>query len=206
MQPISIRGLYAITPETLDDIELFDKVSAVLRGGAQVIQYRDKTNDAQTQLRRARRLRMLCLEYNALLIVNDSVPLCLDCDADGVHLGRNDAALNATRRTLGDKKIIGVSCYNRLQFAVQAEANGASYVAFGRFFDSVTKPNAVRAPISLLADAKDKLTIPIVAIGGITLDNGADLVAAGADALAVINGLFSQANIDDAAQAFTQMF
>jgi len=202
-----IRGLYAITQVVANDEErLYDNVAAALRGGARFIQYRDKVHNGVKRQRIGHRLLMLCREYGATLIINDDIALCLAIGAGGVHLGKGDANINTARAQLGETKIIGVSCYNQLQLAVQAQQDGADYVAFGSFYNSSTKPDAVAAPLSLLTEARMHVTVPIVAIGGITVDNGQPLITAGADALAVINGIFGEDDIKAAAQTFSDYF
>ncbi len=201
-----LNGLYAITADTDDESRLFDGVAAAIRGGARFVQYRDKHKELRSLQRRAHRLLLLCQEYGASLIINDDIDLCLAINADGVHLGKDDENLITARSLLGDDKIIGVSCYNQPKLAVQAQADRADYIAFGSFFNSETKPNAPVAPLSLLTQAHNTLTIPVVAIGGITVDNGQQLVDAGANALAVITGLFDQTDIENTAKKFSQMF
>lgn len=202
-----IRGLYAITQVVANDEErLYDNVAAALRGGARFIQYRDKVHNGVKRQRIGHRLLMLCREYGATLIINDDIALCLAIGAGGVHLGKGDANINTARAQLGETKIIGVSCYNQLQLAVQAQQDGADYVAFGSFYNSSTKPDAVAAPLSLLTEARMHVTVPIIAIGGITVDNGQPLITAGADALAVINGIFGEDDIKAAAQTFSDYF
>ncbi len=202
-----VQGLYAITHVTnTNEEQLFENVSAALRGGARFIQYRDKINEANARQRIGHRLLMLCREYEASLIINDDIGLCQKLNADGIHLGKNDMTLKIAREQLGEEKIIGVSCYNQLQLAVNAQQNGADYVAFGSFYSSSTKPKAVNAPIELLNKAKTHLTLPTVAIGGITVDNGKALVDAGADALALINGLFAADDIEMTATTLANYF
>lgn len=202
-----MHGLYAITKVIANNEErLFEDVAAVIRGGAGFVQYRDKIHSAPARQRIGHRLLMLCRELGAKLIINDDIVLCRLIDADGVHLGREDDDLARARMSLGDSKIIGVSCYNQLQLALQAQQNGADYIAFGSFFHSSTKPHAMHAPLSLLNEARTPLTVPVVAIGGITADNGQRLVNAGADALAVINGVFAEDDIEAAARKLSQIF
>ncbi|MEK7207710.1 MAG: thiamine phosphate synthase [Pseudomonadota bacterium] len=190
--PSRLTGLYAIADTRyLDDARLLPAVSDAIAGGARIIQYRDKTHDAPTRLTQAKKIAALCRQHGVLFLVNDDVALAKESGADGVHLGRDDMPLAQARAVLGPRAIIGVSCYNELARALKAENEGADYVAFGRFFPSRTKPQAVQAEPSLLREAKKKLHIPIVAIGGITPENGASLLAAGADALAVIEGVFA---------------
>ncbi len=202
-----LRGLYAITdPRLTPEPTLCDQVAAAITGGARLIQYRHKEADADTRRREAEALLVLCRVRGVPLIVNDDIALAQAIGADGVHLGREDADLQAARRTLGEDALIGVSCYNELNRARRACANGADYVAFGRFFPSRTKPEAIQAEPALLTRAKAELDRPVVAIGGITPDNGAPLIAAGADMLAVIDGLFGQSDVEAAAREFARLF
>lgn len=181
-------------------------VQQALDGGAVVIQYRDKSSDRARRLEEARALAALCQPHGARFIVNDDVELTKAVDADGVHLGRDDPAIEAARADLGAKALIGVSCYNELARALDAEKRGADYVAFGSFFPSPTKPHAVRATLDLLKEARARLRVPIVAIGGITPENGASLITAGADLLAVIDGVFGQSDIRAAAERYARLF
>lgn len=201
-----ISGLYAITPEQPDTNRLLSQVRAALSGGARVVQYRSKSLDVVLLHEQASELQVLCHDFEVPLIVNDSLRLADLTGADGLHMGRDDGSLRQARIVLGAEKVIGISCYNNLGLALQAEAEGADYVAFGSFFPSVTKPGAVAAPLSLLGEAKTRLSIPLVAIGGITIDNAASLVTAGADAIAVISGLFDAPDIQLAAQQYSQLF
>ena len=205
MKP-AIRGLYAITPEMNDTALLLDKTQAALRGGAALVQYRSKSADVALKHAQATELLELCRDYHVPLIVNDDVRLAALIDADGVHVGEDDARLIEARINLGPDKIIGVSCYQDLARALQFEAEGADYVAFGSFFASTTKPAAERAELDLLREARAELDIPIAAIGGITVENGAALVAAGADLLAVVSGVFGATDIRSAARGYAQLF
>jgi thiamine-phosphate pyrophosphorylase len=181
-------------------------VRLALSGGARVLQYRNKMADAATRLEQAHALRELTREFSATLIVNDDAHLAKRVNADGVHLGAEDGSLLAARGLLGEGKIIGISCYNRLPLAREAVAAGADYVAFGAFYSSGVKPDAARADVGLLRQARAELAAPLVAIGGITSQNGAALIEAGADALAVISALFDAADISLAAQEFSKLF
>lgn len=204
-----ISGLYAVTPDVANTTALIAMTHQALAGGARLVQYRNKSADAVLRLEQAGALLQLCRTYNAPLIVNDHVEVAVEVDADGVHLGREDVATTGiaeARRRLGAGKIIGVSCYNRLESAVEAEQQGVDYVAFGTFFISATKPGAMVAAADLLRRAKQKLSIPVVAIGGITPDNAAELLAQGADAVAVIDALFSAPDIQSAAEKFSRLF
>jgi len=202
-----VAGLYAIADTRyLDDARLVAAVAEAIKGGASVIQYRDKTHNATERTRQASELATLCRQHDVLFIVNDDVALTKQAGADGVHLGREDASLAQAREQLGPDAIIGVSCYDEIERALKAQTDGADYVAFGRFFPSRTKPQAVQADLALLREARQKLHVPIVAIGGITPENGASLIAAGADALAVIEGAFGQADVRAAACRYAQLF
>jgi thiamine-phosphate pyrophosphorylase len=202
-----VAGLYAIADtQYLDDVRLALAVAEAIVGGARIIQYRDKKHGAKSRVQQASELAKLCQQHGVLFIVNDDVELAKETGADGVHLGREDASLAQAREQLGPGAIIGVSCYNELARAEAAEKQGADYVAFGRFFPSRTKPQAVQAGLDLLREAKKKLHIPVVAIGGITPENGAALIAAGADALAVIEGVFGQADVRAAAICYSRLF
>jgi len=200
-----IRGLYAITPDEADTAELVRKVRVALRGGVRVLQYRNKNAGTSLRLEQAQALRGLTREFDVPLIVNDDVPLAQQVDADGVHLGAGDGNLAEARRMLGSAKYLGASCYNRLELAHEAVAQGADHVAFGSFFASTVKPDAVVATPELLRQARRELDVPLVAIGGITVQNGAQLIAAGAHALAVISSLFGAADIEDAARRFSAL-
>jgi len=207
VNPSRIAGLYAIADtQYLDEARLLPAVEQVIEGGARVIQYRDKKHSAAERTRHAVELAVLCRQHGVLFIVNDDVALAKETQADGVHLGREDASLTQAREQLGPRAIIGVSCYNELARAEAAENQGADYIAFGRFFPSRTKPLAAQASLDLLRETKKKLHIPVVAIGGITPENGASLIAAGADALAVIEGVFGQADVRAAAERYARLF
>ena len=199
----AIRGLYAIADSTVVTLAA---VEQAILGGARVVQYRDKRGQAEQRERQARALAGLCAAHGVTFIVNDDVALAARVQAHGVHLGRNDAAIDEARRRLGADAVIGVSCYNELERALAAEAQGADYVAFGSFYPSPTKPAAVRAGLELLHQAKARLRVPVVAIGGITTENAASLIAAGADAVAVINDLFARPDIQAAAWGFSRLF
>lgn len=190
-----MRGLYAITPEGPG---LLAKVRDALQGGIALLQYRNKRGT----LEEAKAIARLAREHGVPLIVNDDVELALAIDADGVHLGRDDGDLAVARRRLKGK-ILGVSCYDRLELARAAVAAGADYVAFGSVFASPTKPQAVRAPLSLF---KNDLGVPLCAIGGITLANAPQAIAAGADLLAVISDLFDAPDIAARACAYGKLF
>ena len=201
-----IKGLYAITPDCADTPDLLCRARLTLAGGARALQYRNKSADVVLRLAQASALRALTREFAVPLIVNDDVHLAVQVSADGVHLGAMDDSLHAARGVLGKHKIIGISCYNQLSLARNAVEAGADYVAFGAFFLSGVKPDAVAADTGLLREARAKLAVPLVAIGGINAHNGASLVQAGAHALAVISALFDAADIAASAQEFSNLF
>jgi thiamine-phosphate pyrophosphorylase len=183
------RGLYVITDTGLGD-RLLPAVEQALRGGAVVVQYRDKSDDRERRLGEARALATLCRFYHVPLLINDDVDLAVAIKADGVHLGRGDGSLRTARQRLGANAILGATCHDSLIFAAEAAAHGADYLAFGAMFPSPTKPLARRADPALLTDARVRFGLPVVAIGGITVDNAPELIAAGADNLAVITDIF----------------
>jgi thiamine-phosphate pyrophosphorylase len=202
MQADMIRGLYAITPDIADTDLLLAKVEAALQGGINLLQYRNKTANHKLQTQQARAILPLCRQYKVPLIINDSVKLCLTLDADGVHLGADDGSLAEVRARIGKDKILGASCYNRFDLALSAQKAGASYVAFGACFASSTKPNAPVASLDLFTRAKTELTIPTVAIGGITLQNAPQVLQVGAASIAVIQAIFNAEDVKLAANQF----
>jgi len=207
MRPsLAIKGVYALTPDSLNTHELLIRVRQALLGGVQVLQYRNKLADAALRLAQAKALRTLTREFGVPLIVNDDAQLAAAVDADGAHLGAMDGDVHSARALLGNNKLIGISCYNQLQQARNAVMAGADYVAFGAFFSSSVKPDAALATLDLLRDARAEISVPIVAIGGITEKNGAVLVQTGADALAVISAVFDAANIQLATQNLNKFF
>ncbi|NOS97340.1 MAG: thiamine phosphate synthase [Methylotenera sp.] len=205
-QAQQISGLYAITPDEPNTALLLTKVEAALQGGIAVLQYRNKLANHKLQTQQSREILLLCRRYNIPLIINDSVKLCLTLDADGVHLGADDGNLAEVRARIGADKILGASCYNRFDLALHAQQSGANYVAFGACFASSTKPNAPVANLELFKLAQAQLNIPAVAIGGIALTNADLVIQAGANAIAVINAIFSQDDVKSTTQQFTQLF
>ncbi|MDN5864770.1 MAG: thiamine phosphate synthase [Gammaproteobacteria bacterium] len=184
----SLRGLYILTDERLGT-HLESVTTAALKGGARLVQYRDKSADAGKCEREARALCALTHGHGALFLVNDDPALAAKVGADGVHLGRDDPEISSARRLLGIDAIIGVSCYDSLALARDAVGAGADYVAFGSVYPSPVKPDAVRAPLDLLTQAKRELGVPVCAIGGITPENAMPVIAAGADMLAVVSAI-----------------
>ena len=203
---VSLSGLYGVTPDDADSARLLTRVRAALEGGMRILQYRNKSADARLRREQATALRALCRDYDAALIINDDLELALAVDADGLHLGGEDGSLAAARARLGPGKLLGASCYRSLDNAERAIAEGADHIAFGSFFVSTVKPGAVRSTPSLLTEAKQKFKAPVVAIGGITLENASVLIAAGADSVAVITALFSAPDVTLAAKKFNALF
>lgn len=194
---MKLRGLYAITPEGPG---LTQKVRDALKGGIALLQYRSRRRDVS----QAKELARLARGHGVPFIVNDDVELALEVGADGAHLGREDGELRSARKKLAGK-ILGASCYDRLELAREAVAAGADYVAFGSVFASPTKPRAVRAPLSLFGQART-LGVPLAAIGGITLANAREVLDAGADLLAVISDLFDAEDIAARAREYHKLF
>lgn len=202
-----LKGLYAITdPAFAGREDLHSQVEQALAGGASMIQYRDKGDDSAQHKRTALDLLKLCRQHNVPLIINDNLQLAAAIGADGVHLGRDDPDPVYARKLLGPDAIIGLSCYNNFDRAAMAHTMGLDYAAFGRFFPSTSKPLAIRADPELLRRTRRELEIPLVAIGGITPENGAQLIQAGADMLAVIHSVFGQSDIKAACMRFNQLF
>ena len=204
---LELKGLYAITDtEQLSSEKMLHKTEEILRAGAKLLQYRNKQADQDTRLTEARQLAVLCKQFTVPLIINDDVALAMKVGADGVHLGKSDSSIADTRDRLGNKAIIGVSCYNDMERANDAVIAGAYYLAFGAFFPSPTKPKAVQATPEIIQKAKKQFDLPIVAIGGITPENGQSLIEAGADMLAVISGLYASETPFNATTKYIDLF
>jgi len=201
-----LKGLYAITRESKGDTaRLIEDAQAALEGGVRIMQYRDKSDNPVLRNQEARELLALCTDHSALLIINDDIKLAASIGAHGVHLGKQDAGINVARSQLGEQAVIGVSCYNQLTCAIQAEHEKADYIAFGSFFPSPTKPTATAAQMSLL-QAWRSHTTPVCAIGGITLKRAPALIGAGANILAIISDLWDSSDIQKQALAYRQLW
>lgn len=209
MKDTKLCGLYAITDsKLLDDGRLLPYAEAALKGGARLLQYRDKSDDDKRRIREAEALRELCERHGAQLIINDDAELAARLGV-GLHLGQEDGSLSVARALLGRTAVIGATCHARLDLAEQAAHEGASYVAFGRFFNSNTKPGAPAATLELLEQARQRITLPITVIGGVTLENAPDLIARGASLVAVVHALFaaeSASEVERRAHAFSELF
>lgn len=207
MKPFPRRGLYAITDAALQPSgRLKQVVEASISGGAVAIQYRDKGVDDSRRRGEASELLALCRTHGVPFIINDDIQLAQEVGADGIHLGKDDRSIESAREALGAKFIIGISCYNSAQRALHAQRREASYIAYGSFYPSTTKPAATHATTKLLRETRAQLHIPIVAIGGITPQNGVPLLDAGADVLAAIHGVFGATDPEAAAKAYAALF
>jgi thiamine-phosphate pyrophosphorylase len=201
-----LAGLYAITPDEPDTGILTRKVGQALQGGAAIVQYRNKSAGPELRREQGHALAALCRDAKACFIVNDDLALALELDADGVHLGAEDGDLASARKLIGQGKLLGASCYDRIDLAQTAAQASVDYLAFGSVFGSLTKPAAVRAPLAIFAEARRRFSMPLVAIGGITLQNAPQVFAAGADAVAVISDLFEAADITERAAGFNRLY
>lgn len=203
-----LYGLYVITDERLTPYEggrIFKLVEKVLKGGARVLQLRDKSKSDEELYEIALKLKELCRAYGALFIVNDRPYLAKEVSADGVHLGKDDPKLIKVKNLL-PQKIIGISCYGDLERAKEAERLGAGYVAFGSFYPSPTKPDSKIVPKEILKLAKRELKIPVCAIGGITLERAEELIRLGADLIAVISDIWLSEDPEKRAKAYSELF
>lgn len=202
----SINGLYLVTLDCDDTELLCAKIAQALQGGVSLVQYRHKTANDALRLKQSAALLAICRSANVPLLINDHVALAAEIDADGVHVGQHDSAIADARALLGEQKIIGASCYNRFELAEQAQAAGADYVAFGACYPSPTKPNAPRATPDLFTRAQQSLSVPVVGIGGITVENARPLITAGADALAVITDIFQAGDVATRCRQYQSLF
>jgi thiamine-phosphate pyrophosphorylase len=193
---MKLRGLYAITDSHLLAGKFLSYVEAALDGGVTLLQYRDKGTDESRRLREATELLKLCDRYKTRLIINDDADLAARLDV-GVHMGQTDGSLTDARGLLGHKAIVGATCHGSLEMAKKAKDDGATYIAFGRFFNSNTKPGAPAVALDVLSQARARFNMPIAVIGGITLENAPQLVEHGADLLAVVHGLFGAENTQE---------
>ena len=203
---MDMRGLYLVTPDWADTDRLLDVTGQALKAGAALVQYRNKTAAPELRQEQAAALLALCRRHKRPMIINDHVELCLQLDADGVHVGGTDAPIAAVRASLGPAKIVGASCYGQLALARAAENAGASYVAFGGFYPSKVKVYEVSTPLEIVAEAKAGLKVPVVVIGGMTAENARPLVALGADMVAAISSVYVAPDADAAATAFVRLF
>ena len=201
-----MKGLYLVTPDWDDTQKLLDVTEAGLRGGAALVQYRHKTATMDLRREQAAQLQALCKRFGRPFIINDFVELCIELDADGIHVGGTDASVAQVRAAVGPSKIVGSSCYGSLQLARDACQAGASYVAFGGFYPSRVKKYEVSTQPEIVAQAKTEIPLPNVVIGGMTQENSAPLVTQGADMVAVISSVYMVDDPEAAARRFAKLF
>lgn len=201
-----MKGLYLVTPDWDDTEKMLDATEAGLRGGAALVQYRHKTATPELRKEQASRLQALCRRYGRPFIINDFVELCMELDADGIHVGGTDMAIAQVRAAVGSSKIVGASCYGSMQLARDAYQAGASYVAFGGFYPSRVKKYEVSTPPEIVAQAKKEIPLPNVVIGGMTQQNALPLVQQGADMVAVISSVYMVDDPEAAARGFVNLF
>ncbi len=201
-----MKGLYLVTPDWDDTHKLLETSEAALRGGAALLQYRNKTADAPLRREQAAQLQALCRRYAVPFIVNDFVDLCMELDADGIHVGGTDTAVAEVRAAVGPSKIVGASCYGSMELARDAHRSGASYVAFGGFYPSRVKKYEVSTPPEIVARAKAEIPLPNVVIGGMTPENAVPLVAQGTDMVAAISSVYFEQDPEAAARRFAGLF
>jgi thiamine-phosphate pyrophosphorylase len=202
-----LRGLYAITDTKLIPRERFvDTVEAAVRGGATMVQLREKETPPEEFIRLGRQVLAMTRRHGALLIINDHPAIAKEIGADGVHVGREDPPVAEARALLGPEAIIGASCYGEVSRAVAAEHEGADYVAFGTPFPSPTKTKRTDISLDIFQEVKRQVHVPVFAIGGITVDNARQVIDAGADGIAVVSGIFAASDVEAAARALAQCF
>ncbi|WP_297886896.1 thiamine phosphate synthase [Sulfurihydrogenibium sp.] len=203
---MKLKGLYVITDEKLTPYDrMLDMVERALKGGASIVQLRDKNNPDEFLIPYCLELKKLCHKYDAIFIVNDRVDLALNVDADGVHVGEEDPdVVEVRQKTKG--KIMGVSCYGSVERALQMQEIGADYVAFGSFYPSPTKPKSRIVPKSVVLEAKNVLKIPVCVIGGLTAENSKELIDLGADMVAVISDVWTASDIESRCREYIKLF
>lgn len=203
---MSMKGLYIVTPDWDDTDKMVSATEAAIKGGVALVQYRHKTASPELRKEQASRLLALCRQYNRPFIINDFIELCLELDADGIHVGGTDAPVAEVRKMVGPNKILGASCYGSLELAHKANEAGASYVAFGGFYPSRVKKYEVTTPVDIITRAKQQLPVPVVVIGGMTQENSVPLVKAGTDMVAAISSVYMTDDPQASAQAFVKLF
>ena len=201
-----LSGLYLVTPDWDDTEKMLACSEQALNSGATVLQYRHKSADAALRRLQARALQTLCRRHGCLFIINDHVDLCLELDADGIHVGGTDASVQEARKAVGPDKIVGASCYGDLALAHRSHQEGASYVAFGGFYPSRIKKYPVTTPFGIVSQSKSEIPLPVVVIGGMTTENCPPLIAAGADMVAAISSVYMTDNPESAARSFVELF
>jgi thiamine-phosphate pyrophosphorylase len=202
----NLSGLYLVTPDWDDTDKLIEVSELALQGGAALLQYRHKTANAALRKKQATALLELCRRYHRPFLINDHIDLCIELDADGIHVGGLDASIEQARAAVGPNKIVGATCYGDIQLAHKAKQQGASYVAFGGFYSSGIKKYPVTTPLNIVALSKSTIELPTVVIGGMTLENCQPLIAAGADMVAVISSVYFDEHPKLAARNFVTCF
>ncbi|WP_430438505.1 thiamine phosphate synthase [Noviherbaspirillum suwonense] len=202
----ALKGLYLVTPDWDDTDRLVSISEAGLKGGAALLQYRHKTASPSLRREQATALLALCRRQGKPFIINDYPELCVELDADGIHVGGTDASVAEVRRQVGPDRIVGSSCYGSLELAQSAQAAGASYVAFGGFYPSRIKKYEVSTPVDIVTRARQAVALPNVVIGGMTRENAVPLIAAGADMVAVISSVYFADDPEGAARALAGLF
>ena len=201
-----LAGLYLVTPDWDDTDQLIGATEQALLGGASIVQYRHKLATMALREEQASALQVLCRQFNVPFIVNDHIELCLQLDADGVHVGDTDISVAAARKVLGADKIVGASCYGDLDLAHSAFWSNASYVAFGGFYPSRVKKYPVTTSANIVSSACAAIPLPNVVIGGMNVENCQPLIEAGADMVAAISSVYLAIDPQAAAREFVQLF
>lgn len=206
VKPWSLRGLYIVTPDWDDTGKLVEATEQAIRGGARLVQYRHKTAAADLRKEQASALLQVCRRHDTPFIINDHVDLCMELDAEGIHVGGTDASVADVRARVGKDKIVGASCYGTLQLARDAYAAGATYVAFGGFYPSRVKKYDFRTAPEIVAESKKEIPLPVVVIGGMTQENCLPLIAQGTDMVAAISSVYMTDDPEAAARRFADLF
>lgn len=201
-----MQGLYLVTPNWDDTDRLLAVTEQALQAGVALLQYRHKTAGPEQRLKQGGALLALCRRYDVPLIINDYTDLCVLLGADGVHVGGTDATVAQTRAILGPDKIVGASCYGDMQRAIDAQASGATYTAFGGFYLSRVKQYAVTTSPSILDQARAVIALPKVVIGGMTPENARPLVERGADLVAAVSSVYLADDPAAAVAGFNALF
>jgi thiamine-phosphate pyrophosphorylase len=202
-----MKGLYIVTPDWDDTAKLLDVTEKALKGGAALVQYRHKTTTPEQRREQAKALQALCKRYNRPFIINDFVDLCLELDADGVHVGESDEAVAKVRAAVGPDKIVGSSCYGDMERVRAAYKAGASYIALGGFYPSRVKKYPVTTELDIVKQMKAEIPhLPSCAIGGINHENAVPLVERGIDMIAVVSGVYFADDPEAAARVFAKMY
>lgn len=204
LQMLVDTGVYLVTEDRIPGERRLRAVEEALSGGARVIQLRDKGTPKRLLLEEARAMKALCVRAGALLVVNDDVALAWCVDADGVHVGQEDLPAPEVRRLLGDAKLIGLSV-SAVEQALEADRLGVDYIGVGAIFATPTKQNAKQRGLELLRGVRQRVSMPLVAIGGIDHENAASVFDAGADAVAVVRAAFAQPDVSVATRRLLEI-